>query len=274
MDLNPSRSDLVETMQFFIIDAFTKTPFKGNPAAVCILEQRMDDDWMQAVAAEMGVSETAFVVQGDNDFHLRWFTPQVEVDLCGHATLATSHALWSSGLCNESEEIRFQTKSGTLTAKQDEGVIFLDFPAKVATESEMPEGLAAAMGIMPVFCGKNQFDILMQVGSQADVENVKVDFERLGQIPVRGVILTAASDNDQYDFVSRFFAPAVGINEDPVTGSAHVCLAPFWSDKLGKSEMVGYQASPRGGVVTTRLQDDRVHLGGTAVVIVKGELIL
>jgi len=263
-----------ETMHFFQIDAFTDRAFKGNPASICLMDRDVDDDWMQAVAAEMGLSETAFVWKVDDGFHLRWFTPKVEVDLCGHATLAASHAIWKSGWQSADSSITFHTKSGTLLATRSVDEIFLDFPAKPATEIEPPDGLAAAIGMMPVYCGKNDFDILMQVETQADVENAKVDFSRLAEIPVRGVILTAKSESDQFDFVSRFFAPAVGINEDPVTGSAHVCLAPFWSSRLGRDDLVGYQASQRGGIVKTRLDGDRVHLGGNAIVVVEGELMV
>ena len=259
-------------MQFFQIDAFTDRAFKGNPAAICLMDQSAEDEWLQAVAAEMGVSETAFVWSLEEGYHLRWFTPKVEVDLCGHATLAASFALWNAGRQDANSPITFHTRSGTLTATRTEDEIYLDFPAKRESEVEAPEGLAAAIGMMPVYCGKNDFDILMQVESQADVENAKVDFARLADIPVRGVILTAKSDSDQFDFVSRFFAPAVGINEDPVTGSAHVCLAPFWSNRLGREELVGFQASQRGGIVKTRLDGDRVHLGGNAVIVVEGQL--
>ena len=207
-------------MQFFQIDAFTNRAFKGNPASICLMDRNVGDDWLQAVASEMGLSETAFVWKVDSGYHLRWFTPKVEVNLCGHATLAASHALWNSGWQQADAPITFHTKSGTLTATRCDDEIFLDFPAKVETEIETPAGLAAAIGLMPVYCGKNDFDILMQVETQSDVENAQVDFVRLAEIPVRGVILTAKSNSDQYDFVSRFFAPAVGVNEDPVTGSA------------------------------------------------------
>ena len=259
-------------MQFFKIDAFTDRPFCGNPAAVCLMEDDADTDWMQAVAKEMGISETAFVWKVDDGFHLRWFTPAVEVDLCGHATLATAHALWKSGWQAPGEVISFFTKSGTLTASSVDGEIFLDFPAKRAEETEAPDGLAAAIGVMPSFCGKNEFDILIVADAVDDVLNAQIDFNRLKKIPVRGVILTAQAESDQYDFVSRFFAPAVGVDEDPVTGSAHVCLAPFWSQKLGRNELVGFQASERGGFVKTRLAGDRVHLGGKAVIVVEGDL--
>lgn len=259
-------------MQFFQIDAFTHRPFKGNPAAVCLMEKSVDDDWLQAVSSEMGLSETAFVWNLEEGFHLRWFTPKVEVDLCGHATLAAAHALWTSGSIPLDKLIRFHTRSGTLTATRVDGEIYLDFPAKLETAAEPPRGLLSAMGIMPIYLGRNEFDVLMEVSSQAEVENARVDFQRLAAVPVRGVILTAKSATDEYDFVSRFFAPAVGVNEDPVTGSAHVCLAPFWSKRLNRFELIGYQASQRGGIVKTRFAGDRVHLGGQAVTIVHGEL--
>lgn len=236
------------------------------------MEKQVGEDWLQSVANEMGHSETAFVWRLDDGFHLRWFTPKVEVDLCGHATLAAAHALWTSGWHLENGAIRFHTRSGTLSANRVEGEIFLDFPAKQETQVDPPEGLVAAMGLIPIYCGKNEFDILMEVETQADVENARVDFKRLEEVSVRGVILTAESDSDRFDFVSRFFAPAVGVNEDPVTGSAHVCLAPFWSKRLNRKKLVGYQASQRGGIVKTRVDGDRVHLGGKAITIVRGEL--
>lgn len=261
-------------MQLYQIDAFTDRPFKGNPAAVCLMNDAVEDEWLQAVANEMGRSETAFVWRTEDSFHLRWFTPKVEVDLCGHATLAASHALWDSSWHPSEEPIQFHTRSGTLTARRNDNEIFLDFPAKEASEIEPMEGLLPAIGLSPIFCGKNEFDVLMVVESQSDVENARVDLQRLVKVPVRGVILTAKSDSDQFDFVSRFFAPAVGVDEDPVTGSAHVCLAPFWSKQLGKTELIGYQASERGGVVKAHVDGNRVQLGGRAVTISIGKLLV
>lgn len=255
------------------IDAFTDRPFAGNPAAVCLLEAERDADWMQAVAAEMNLSETAFVRALDDGFELRWFTPAIEVDLCGHATLASAHALWTEGVVNEAQPIRFHTKSGILTCTQHGSFIELDFPATPALEAEPPAGLLDALGVIPSFVGKSKFDKFIVVDSEQVVRSLNPDFAELRQISMRGVIVTSISDDPCFDFVSRFFAPGAGIDEDPVTGSAHCCLGPFWSERLGKSEMTAYQASARGGIVRVRINGDRVLLGGQAITVMKGELI-
>lgn len=255
------------------IDAFTDRPFAGNPAAVCLLVEERDDEWMRSVAAEMNLSETAFVRPLDDGFELRWFTPAIEVDLCGHATLASAHTLWTEGVVNRDQSIRFHTKSGVLTCTQNGEFIQLDFPATPAQEVEPPAELLNALGVTPLFFGQSKFDALVAVESEQVVRSLKPDFSRLRQIPGRGIIVTSQSDDPQFDFVSRFFAPAAGINEDPVTGSAHCCLGPFWSARLGKSEMTAFQASARGGVVRVRVAGDRVHLGGQAVTVWRGELI-
>lgn len=259
-------------MKLFIVDAFTDRPFAGNPAAVCLLEEERDANWMQAVAAEMNLSETAFVRRLGDDFELRWFTPAIEVDLCGHATLASAHALWTESVVNADQPIRFHTKSGVLTCTQNGGFIELDFPATPAKEVEPPAGLFESLGIESAFVAKSKFDILVVLESEQTVQSLSPDFARLGQIPVRGVIVSGQSDNPQFDFVSRFFAPCAGVDEDPVCGSAHCCLGPFWSERLGKSEMTAFQASARGGIVRVRVKDDRVILGGQAVTVMKGEL--
>lgn len=256
----------------FIVDAFTDRPFAGNPAAVCLLKGWPDDAWMQSVASEMNLSETAFTwKREDGVWPLRWFTPAVEVDLCGHATLATAHVLFEAGIAKPGTTIRFETRSGILTAEQRENEIELDFPAKPATAAEAPPGLLEALGVTPRFVGRNQFDYLVEVGSDAEVRAAKPDFQKLAGVESRGVILTAAGAG--HDFVSRFFAPTAGINEDPVTGSAHCALAVYWGEKLGKSEMVGYQASARGGVVRVTRVGDRVKLGGRAITALRGELM-
>ena len=258
------------------VDAFTDRPFAGNPAGVCVLPEPAAEAWMQAVAAEMNLSETAFLVRRpDGAFHLRWFTPAAEVKLCGHATLASAHVLWETGALQPAETARFHTLSGLLTATQRDGWIELDFPATPATPVEPPAGLAAALGARPCYVGLNVFDYLVEVESEAIVRSLRPDVTALGRLPVRGVIVTAASAAPEFDFVSRFFAPAVGVNEDPVTGSAHCCLAPFWAGRLGKTEMVAYQASARGGVVRVRLGPgaERVLLGGQAVTVLVGELL-
>jgi len=261
-------------MKLLQVDAFADEPFRGNPAAVCILDRERDAAWMQNVAAEMNLAETAFLLEnGEEPWSLRWFTPAVEVDLCGHATLASAHVLWQEGLLAAGATARFLTRSGLLTADRREDLIELDFPVKKSDPIEPPADLLAALGVTnPIWVGRNQFDFLVQVDSEATVRALEPDHARLRKLDVRGAIVTAASS--QYDFVSRFFAPGSGIDEDPVTGSAHCALTPFWSERLGKTEMVGYQASPRGGVVRVRLVGDRVKLGGRAVTVLRGELVV
>jgi predicted PhzF superfamily epimerase YddE/YHI9 len=258
----------------FVVDAFTDRPFAGNPAAVCLLADRWPDDRaMQAVAAEMNLSETAFTWRrSDGVFPLRWMTPGVEVALCGHATLATAHVLWDTGAAPAGEAIRFDTLSGVLTATRRGDEIELDFPAVPAAPTDPPPGLVEAVGAAPRFVGRNQFDYLLELGSASELRTLRPDFGRLAAVDCRGVIVTASSDDRNFDFFSRFFAPAAGVNEDPVTGSAHCCLAVYWAGKLGRAEMVGYQASARGGVVRVAVAGDRVKLGGRAVTVVRGEL--
>jgi len=260
----------IRTLQ---IDAFTDRPFAGNPAAVCLLDEERSADWMQAVAAEMNLSETAFVRPLGDGFELRWFTPAIEVDLCGHATLAAAHALWSEGVVTAAAPIRFHTRSGVLTCTQAGEFIELDFPATPAQAAEPPDGLLAALGITPSFVGRSKFDKFVLVESEQVVRALKPDVARLRTIPMRGVMVTSTSDDPRFDFVSRYFAPGAGIDEDPVTGSAHCCLGPFWSERLGKTEMTAYQASARGGVVRVRVNGDRVILGGQAVTVWRGELV-
>jgi PhzF family phenazine biosynthesis protein len=254
------------------IDAFTSRPFSGNPAAVCLLDRQREPPWMQSVAAEMNLSETAFVRPLDDGFELRWFTPTVEVALCGHATLAAAHALWQQGLVREGGPIRFHTKSGLLTASRNGDRIELDFPATPAETADPPAGLLDALGVDAVFVGRTRFDFLVVVATEAEVRSLAPDFARLRATGARGTIVTSVSQDSRFDFVSRFFAPGAGIDEDPVTGSAHCCLAPFWRARLGKDQMTAYQASPRGGVVDVRASGDRVILGGQAVTVWTGEL--
>ena len=260
------------TTPLFIIDAFTDRPFAGNPAAVCLLDGDRDDAWMQALGSEMNLSETAFVRPIEGGFGLRWFTPAVEVDLCGHATLASAHALWESGSLAMNQPARFQTRSGWLIANRHGDSIELDFPAKPATPADPPPELAKALGTKLKWAGNNRMDWLVEVESAEALHALKPEIALLATLPVRGVIVTCASDKPGFDFLSRFFAPAAGVPEDPVTGSAHCCLAPYWAAKLGKSEMVGFQASKRGGVVQVRIAGDRVILGGKAVTVMRGEL--
>lgn len=258
---------------FVQIDAFTNQPFTGNPAAVCLLPEPRDEVWMQQVAREMNLSETAFLTRQADGFVLRWFTPAVEVDLCGHATLASAHMLWEDGHLPPESVARFHTRSGLLTARRNEAWIELDFPANPATAATAPPDLVRALGVTAVSTNKNQFDYLVEVEHEAAVRSLRPDIGLLATLPVQGVIVTSHCTTPEYDFVSRYFAPAAGIDEDPVTGAAHCCLTPFWSERLGKSEMVAYQASVRGGVVRVRLQGNRVALGGQAVTVLRGELV-
>jgi PhzF family phenazine biosynthesis protein len=255
------------------VDAFTDVPFAGNPAAVCLLPAPRDDGWMQRVAREMNLSETAFLEKRDDGFALRWFTPTIEVALCGHATLASAHVLWEEGHLAPSQQARFHTKSGLLTGDRAGEWIDLDFPAKREEPAPMPAGLAEALGAAPKYVGRNQFDYLVEVDAEETVRRLTPNHTALASLPVRGVIVTSRADSAGYDFVSRFFAPGSGVMEDPVTGSAHCALGPFWQARLGKSELVGYQASARGGVVRVRVAGDRVKLGGKAVTVLRGELL-
>lgn len=280
------------------VDAFTNKPFRGNPAAVCILEAERSEAWMQAVALEMNLAETAFLVpmrdtsdgelqqaahEPSADYGLRWFTPLVEVDLCGHATLASAHALWEEGHAPVNAMLRFHTRSGVLTATRrntgEEAIIELDFPAEPALPVPAPAVLMEALKVVPVWTGQNRMDILVEVSNETELRALSPDMGLLRQIPCRGIIVTAHADssNDNmatsgYDFISRFFAPAVGVDEDPVTGSAHCCLGPYWASRLNKNSLVGYQASRRSGVVRVSVEGERVKLGGQAVTTLRGEL--
>lgn len=256
------------------VDAFTDRPFRGNSAAVCWLEHDVPDDWMQAVAAEMNLSETAFVRHRADGFDLRWFTPTVEVDLCGHATLATAHALWYAGLAETGAPLHFHTRSGVLTCTRSDEFIEMDFPALPATAAPPPADLLEALGVgSPEFVGKTKFDYLVVLDSPDAVRTLRPDFRRLADVPTRGVIVTARLSDSQFDFLSRFFAPAVGVDEDPVCGSAHCCLADFWAQRLGKRELMALQASARTGVLRLRWNGERVLLGGQAVTVWQGELL-
>ena len=259
-------------MKIFQVDAFTNQPFTGNPAGVCLLEKAVEAAWMQNVAREMNLSETAFLLPEEDGYRLRWFTPAVEVALCGHATLASAHILWETGKLGRDQIARFYTLSGLLTAEHCGDEIELNFPATPPSASIAPAGLAEALGVSPRYIGKSRFDYLVEVASVEDVLAVDPDFAELRRLPVRGIMVTSRGFGD-YDFVSRFFAPGAGVNEDPVTGSAHCCLGPYWGQHLGKQEMLAYQASARGGVLRVTLSDDRVILGGQAVTVIVGELL-
>lgn len=220
----------------------------------------------------MNLSETAFLERQEEGFNLRWFTPAVEVELCGHATLASAHVLWEIGYLNPKEQARFFTKSGLLTAELKNGWIEMNFPAELETAATAPPDLSRALGVGFIYVGKNRFDYLLEIDSEETLRRINPDFTLLASIPIRGVTVTTLSRSKEYDFVSRFFAPQVGVNEDPVTGSAHCCLGPYWGGKLGKNEMVGYQASSRGGVIRVRTDGNRVYIGGQAVTVLRGEL--
>ena len=254
------------------VDAFTNKAFSGNPAGVCVLERPADELWMQNVALEMNVSETAFLYPQDEAYNLRWFTPTVEVDLCGHATLASAHVLWETGLLGRDKDAHFNTRSGLLTAGLKNGRIELNFPNEEATEAHAPEYLIEALGIDPIYIGKNRFDYIIELASEKEVRETTPDFNLLSRVNTRGVIVTSLSDSPGYDFVSRFFAPTAGIIEDPVTGSAHCCLGPYWGKRLHKSEFKAYQASSRGGEVYVRNEGERVMLGGEAVTVLTCDL--
>lgn len=260
------------------VDAFTDTPFAGNPAGVCILPEAADALWMQQVASEMNLSETAFLVARNEAkvaYDLRWFTPVTEVDLCGHATLAGAHTLWETGTVDAKAAITFHTLSGSLTTRQHtRGWIEMDFPAEPESEARAPSALLESLQTDPVYVGKNRLDYLVLLPDAQAVRSLTPDFTRMSTLGTRGVIVTAASDRAGYDFVSRYFAPAFGINEDPVTGSTHCCLGPFWYSRLGTDSLTGYQASPRGGTVRVRIAGDRVRLSGQAVTVMRAHLLI
>lgn len=265
----------------YIVDAFTNEAFKGNPAAVCPLDAPQTTEWMQRVAAEMNLSETAFVVPrpaGDG-YDLRWFTPALEVPLCGHATLASAHTLWESGRLATDTEARFHTLSGWLGAQRTADGIELDFPAMKLTEIPLPAGVAESLRAEPqsVWVATDQNGLeknyLVELSSEAEVRSLRPDFNLMREQVSKGLIVTAASATAGVDFVSRYFATWAGIDEDPVTGSAHCALAPYWCGKLGQASLQGYQASARGGFVKVTLDGDRVRLGGQAVTVVRGTLV-
>jgi PhzF family phenazine biosynthesis protein len=259
--------------EIFQVDAFADKPFAGNPAAVCVLPEAADEAWMQHLANEMNLSETAFLVRQGDGFNLRWFTPAVEVELCGHATLASAHILWEQGFLPPDNPARFYTKSGLLSAVSKDTWIELDFPAEPEKQTEIPQDLFKAFGTPAQYVGRNRFDFILEFESAETVRKMSPNFTLLSTLSARGFIVTSRSDAGAYDFVSRFFAPAAGVNEDPVTGSAHCCLGPYWAKKLGKNELTGYQASARGGVIKVRVGDDRVNIAGQAVTVMRGTLL-
>jgi predicted PhzF superfamily epimerase YddE/YHI9 len=254
------------------VDAFAERAFAGNPAAVCLLDGPAGEAWMQAVAAEMNLSETAFLYRNGDGYALRWFTPVAEVELCGHATLASAHALWETGREPGGAALSFATLSGTLSAARDGDWIVMDFPATPPEEAAAPPALAGALGLSPRWAGRSRFDWFVEAGSPAEVAAARPDMHGLAALEGRGVIVSAAGGRDGTDVTSRYFAPSFGIPEDPVTGSAHCALAPFWGGRLGRDRLVCHQASARGGIVRTELRGDRVLLGGRAVTVLEGRL--
>ena len=257
-------------MKIYQVDAFTDTLFKGNPAGVCILDEAAGEKWMQDVAMEMNLSETAFLYPLEGGFNLRWFTPETEVDLCGHATLASAHILWETGILEIDREAVFFTKSGRLSAKREGEYIVLDFPADRDKPVDPPDELIEALGVPVNYAGRGSRDYIVEVENEETVRSLKPDYEIMKEIDIRGIIVTSLSDNE-YDFVSRFFAPGAGIPEDPVTGSAHCCLGPYWQSRLGKNELNAYQVSKRGGILKVTVSEDRVYIGGKAITVFCGE---
>ena len=269
-------------MKIWIVDAFTESPFTGNPAAVVMTEGDVDSTWMQSVGQEMNLSETAFLtpLPESGRFGLRWFTPATEVDLCGHATLAAAHVIWSSCGFDRSTSLHFETKSGVLAATYLDGLIELDFPSLPTSQESLSIPVSELLGpnVSVVNEAMGQFDALVQLESEAQVRALHPNLEKIRRLPCRGLIVTApASPSNRLagiDFVSRFFAPAAGVDEDPVTGSAHCVLAPYWSERLGKVNLTGFQASPRGGLVQIKYQGVRTVLAGKAVTVLRGFLLV
>lgn len=259
-------------MKIYQVDAFTEEPFAGNPAGVCVLKKKIDDKLMQNIASEMNLSETAFLYQAGEGYNLRWFTPNAEVDLCGHATLASAHILWEKEYLRKDKEAKFYTKSGLLTAKANKDWIELNFPAEPEEKTIPPEELLKALGVQAKYVGKNRFDYLVEVETEEIVQILNPDYTKLLKVATRGVIVTSVAKD--YDFVSRFFAPEVGVWEDPVTGSAHSCLGPYWQKRLNKDEFIAYQASERGGILKVKVVGDRVLISGKAVTVLEAELLI
>jgi PhzF family phenazine biosynthesis protein len=258
-------------LKIYQIDAFTKHVFEGNPAAVVPLKNWLPENVMQKIALENNLSETAFFVPFENGFHIRWFTPMAEVDLCGHATLASAHVLYNH-LAYNGKEISFHSRSGILKVKKEKDLIVLNFPASKLTEIEIPENIKSAFNIQPEKCVKGRDDLMLVFEKEEDITNLKPNFRKIAESKTRGIIVTAKSNH--YDFVSRFFAPAVGVNEDPVTGSAHTMLIPFWSSELAKNELIAKQVSVRGGILLCKNLGERVEIGGKAVTYLTGKIIV
>ncbi len=255
------------------VDSFTKKPYHGNPAGVCILEIPCNDEWMQKIANEMNLAETAFAIKEGDGYRLRWFTPEVEVDLCGHATLATAHILWDHSYIARDKEIQFYTRSGLLTTRGKGNWIEMDFPIYRERKVPAPDHLLDGLGVQSNYIGKNKMDYLVHIESESILRNIKPDYSILSKVDMRGVIVTSPCDSGEYDFICRFFAPRVGINEDPVTGSAYTCLGPYWKQRLGKNHLKAYQASKRGGEVQVHLLGQRAFISGQAITVMKTEIL-
>lgn len=258
---------------YFVVNAFTFRPFSGNPAAVVPLDRWPCDEWLHKVANQMNLSETAFFVPAAIGFELRWFTPKVEVDLCGHATLATACVLSHRGQLEAKTSVEFSTRSGVLKASHQGTRFELDFPIDRESSADQPAGLLKSLNIQPRYLGRGKFDYLVEVDSEASLSSISPDFQLLAKVPCRGVIVTCRSSDPQFDFVSRFFSPVTDVNEDPVTGSAHCCLADFWGRRLNKTALIGYQASPRGGIVHVEVRGERVLLAGEATIFAEGSIM-
>ena len=262
-------------MKVTLVDAFAARPFEGNPAAVCLLEEPREDDWMRGVASELNLPATAFLHPSGDGYALRWFKSAIELELCGHGTLASSHVLWESGRLTQHQSARFTTRAGPLSACRRDGWIELDFPATPDEPAAAPPGLLDALGAAARYVGRSRLDYVVEIdGDEDTVRALQPDFARLREVKTRGVIVTTRAKSGDYDFVSRFFAPSTGLNEDSVTGSAHCCLGPLWAKRLGRTTLVGRQVSPRGGTVRIALDGDRIRLSGQALTVLRGELTL
>jgi PhzF family phenazine biosynthesis protein len=257
------------TLEILQVDSFTDQAFRGNPAGVCVLEQSADAGWMQAVATEMNLSETAFLVRRGEAYELRWFTPAAEVDLCGHATLASAHVLWEQGRLGPDETAMFDTASGRLTCTKQGPKIEMDFPACRAEPCPALPGLEEAVGVSFGFVGTSQVGHLVEIASSTELRGLSPDFKAVARLAPRGLLATSLDDDGEFDFLSRYFAPSFGIDEDPVTGSAHCCSGPFWAERLGRDELRACQVSQRTGIVDVRVAGDRVLLGGRAVTVLR-----
>jgi PhzF family phenazine biosynthesis protein len=258
-------------MKFTIyqVDAFAENVFSGNPAAIVPLKAWLPDETMQKIALENNLSETAFFISAEDGFHIRWFTPAAEVDLCGHATLATAHVLFNH-LNYLEKEIEFESRSGILRVKKEGEWLILNFPASFVNEIKMPTKVREAFSITPQKCFRGKDDLMLIYQKEEDILNLKPNFQKIAESDARGIIVTSKSV--EFDFVSRFFAPAVGVNEDPVTGSAHTMLIPYWAEQLGKTELTAKQISARGGILHCKHLGERVEIGGKAVTYLVGEI--